>query len=100
MKPKPHAGRGNASGKQQKKMNTTETGEHRDYVDAHNNHRITVVRMDDGFVGLRFSPLPPREGYPYAPMVERTEAVRIYPAPAALPTYAEAHRVWIASKRD
>lgn len=79
-------------------VRTDETGEHRDYCDEHNNHRITVVRMGGGHVGLRFSALPTRPGFPYNPVDERTEVVTPYPLAGALPSYAEAHSMWMASK--
>lgn len=76
-----------------------ESGENMDFCDENNNHRITVVRMESGHVGLRFSPLPPRDGYKYSPLEERIETVTPYPLAGALPSARDAINAWESRKR-
>jgi hypothetical protein len=68
-------------------------GESRDYVDEHNNHRWTVVRLVTGHVGLLLEPLPPRPEYVHKPSPARVDIISPYPYCGALPSYAGAERM-------
>lgn len=77
-----------------------ETGEYREFRDKANNHRITVVRMDTGHVGLAFTPLRDRDDYANRRLEVRVEPVTPYPFAGNLPSFAAAHAMWMQTKRD